>query len=304
MIRVLLVENNLADAKRALEMLLETEKGQIEVTHVERLSSALHRLSRESFDAILIDRTLVDTHGLDTLDLIQAALGRMPIVVLGEKGDEAAERQMIQHGAQEVVIKDGSTAEQLTRAVRHAVERKKAEQHLSYLAQHDPLTALANRVLFRDRMNHAVAMAKRKKHVVGLILCGLDRFTETNRTFVAELGDLLLKEAADRLKKCLREVDTAARLTGDEFTCLLEGINSRADMEIVGARILKAFAQPWAIEDQEMSVSVSLGLVVYPLDGQELNDLFARAKAAMDSAREAGGNRYYFPPSQAAEPIS
>ena len=304
MIRVLLVENNLADAKHAREMLLETEKGQIEVTHVERLSSALHRLSRESFDAILIDRTLVDTHGLDTLDLIQAALGRMPIVVLGEKGDEAAERQMIQHGAQEVVIKDGSTAEQLTRAVRHAVERKKAEQHLSYLAQHDPLTALANRVLFRDRMNHAVAMAKRKKHVVGLMLCGLDRFTETNRTFVAELGDLMLKEAADRLKKCLREVDTAARLTGDEFTCLLEGINSRADMEIVGARILKAFARPWAIEDQEMSVSVSLGLVVYPLDGQELNDLFARAKAAMDSAREAGGNRYYFPPSQAAEPIS
>jgi len=303
MIRVLLVENNLADAKRAREMLLETEKGQIEVTHVERLSSALHRLSRESFDAILIDRTLVDTHGLDTLDLIQAALGRMPIVVLGEKGDEAAERQMIQHGAQEVVIKEGSTAEQLTRAVRHAVERKKAEQHLSYLAQHDPLTALANRVLFRDRMNHAVAMAKRKKHVVGLILCGLDRFTETNRTFVAELGDLLLKEAADRLKKCLREVDTAARLSGDEFTCLLEGINSRADMEIVGGRILKAFAQPWAIEDQEMSVSVSLGLVVYPLDGQELNDLFARAKAAMDSAREAGGNRYYFPPSQAAEPV-
>lgn len=304
MIRVLLVEDNPVDAKRAIEMLRQKEKGQIEVTHVERLSSALHRLSRESFDAILIDRTLVDTHGLDTLDLIQAALGRMPIVVLGEKSDEAAERQMIQHGAQEVVIKDGSTAEQLTRAVRHAVERKKAEQHLSYLAQHDPLTALANRVLFRDRMNHAVAMAKRKKHVVGLILCGLDRFTETNRTFVAELGDLLLKEAADRLKKCLREVDTAARLTGDEFTCLLEGINSRADMEIVGARILKAFEQPWAIEDQEMSVSVSLGLVVYPLDGQELNDLFARAKAAMDSAREAGGNRYYFPPSQAAEPVS
>jgi diguanylate cyclase (GGDEF)-like protein len=300
MIRVLLVENNPADAKRALEMLQETEKGQIEVTHVERLSSALDRLSRESFDAILIDRTLVDTHGLDTLDLIQAALGRMPIVVLGEKGDEAAERQMIQHGAQEVVIKDGSTAEQLTRAVRHAVERKKAEQHLSYLAQHDPLTTLANRVLFRDRMNHAVAMAKRKKHVVGLILCGLDRLTETNRTFVAQFGDLMLKEAADRLKKCLREVDTAARLSGDEFTCLLEGINSRADMEIVGDRILKAFAQPWAIEEQEMSVSVSLGLVVYPLNGQELNDLFDRAKTAMDSAREAGGNRYYFPPAQAA----
>jgi len=295
MIRVLLVENNPDDAKLALDLLQETEKRQIEVTHVERLSNALHRLGRESFDAILMDRAVVDTHGLDTLDLIQATLGRMPIVVLGEKDDEAADRQMIQHGAQDVVIKDGSTAEQLTRALRHAVERKKAEQNLSYLAQHDPLTTLANRVLFRDRMIHAVAMAKRKKHVVGLMLCGLDPFTETNRLIVAESGDLLLKEAADRLKKCLREVDTAARLSGDEFTCLLEGINSRADMETVGDRILKAFAQPWAIEEQEMSVTVSLGLVVYPLDGQELNDLFARAKAAMDSAREAGGNRYCFP---------
>jgi diguanylate cyclase (GGDEF)-like protein len=300
MIRVLLVEHNPADAQRAIDMLGATENGQIEVTHVERLSSALSRLTRDSFDAILLDRTLVDTHGLDTLDLIQAALGRMPIVVLDEKGDEVSEQQMIQHGAQEVVIKEGSTAAQLTRAVRHAVDRKKAEQHLSYLAQHDPLTTLANRMLFRDRMAHAVAMAKRKKHVVGLVLCGLDSFKETIRMFGQEAGDRLLKEAADRLKKCLREVDTAARLAGDELTCLLEGVNSRGDMEVIGNRILQAFAQPWGIENQELSVTVSLGLVVYPLDGQEINDLFASAKVAMDHAREMGGNRYCFPPSIAA----
>jgi two-component system, cell cycle response regulator len=300
MIRVLLVENNPVDAKRALDLLREAEDGQVEVTHVERLSNALSRLSRESFDAILMDRTLVDTHGLDTLDLIQAALGRMPIVVLGEKDDEAADRRMIQHGAQEVVVKDGSTASQLTRALRHAVERKKAEQHLSYLAQNDPLTTLANRVLFRDRMVHAVAMAKRKKHVVGLVLCGLDRFKEINRMHGQEAGDFLLKEAAVRLKKCLREVDTAARLSGDEFTCLLEGINSRADMETVGDRILKAFEQPWSIENQKTSLTASLGLVVYPLDGQEINHLFACAQAAMNSAKEAGGNRYSFPLPNAA----
>ena len=86
MIRVLLVQDDPVDAKRAIEMLREKEKGEIEVTHVERLSSALRRLNQESFDAIVMDQTLVDTHGLDTLDLIQAALGRLPIVVLGEKG--------------------------------------------------------------------------------------------------------------------------------------------------------------------------------------------------------------------------
>jgi two-component system, cell cycle response regulator len=295
MIRVLLVEDNPGDAKRAIEMLREKEKGEIEVTHVERLSSALRRLNQESFDAIVMDQTLVDTHGLDMLDLIQAALGRLPIVVLGEKDNEAADRQMIQHGAQEVVMKDGSTAAQLTRAVRHAVERKKAEQNLSYLAQQDPLTTLANRVLFRDRMIHAVAMAKRKKQVVGLVLCGLDRFKETVWACGQELGDLLLKEAADRLKKCLREVDTAARLGGDEFTCLMEGVNSRTDMEIIGNRILKAFTLPCVIEKQEVPITVSLGLVAYPLDGEEIDDLFTSAKAAMESAREAGGNRYCFP---------
>lgn len=300
MIRVLLVQDNPGDAKRAIEMLREKEKGEIEVTHVERLSSALRRLNQESFDAIVMDQTLVDTHGLDTLDLIQAALCRLPIVVLGEKDNEAADQQMIQHGAQEVVMKEGSTAAQLTRAVRHAVERKKAEQNLSYLAQQDPLTTLANRVLFRDRMIHAVAMAKRKKQVVGLILCGLDRFKETTWMFGQEVGDLLLKEAADRLKKCLREVDTAARLGGDEFTCLMEGVNSRSDMEIIGGRILKAFAQPWVIDKKETPVTVSLGLVAYPFDGQEIDGLFASAKAAMESAREAGGNRYCFPSPQAA----
>jgi two-component system cell cycle response regulator len=300
MIRVLLVEDNPGDAKRAIEKLREKENGQIEVTHVERLSSALRRLNQESFDAIVMDQTLVDTHGLDTLDLIQAALGRLPIVVLGEKDNETADQQMIQHGAQEVVMKDGSTAAQLTRAVRHAIERKKAEQNLSYLAQQDPLTTLANRVLFRDRMIHAVAMAKRKKQVVGLVLCGLDRFKETLWACGQEMGDLLLKEAADRLKKCLREVDTAARLGGDEFTCLMEGVNSRTDMEIIGGRILKAFAQPWVIETKEVPVTVSLGLVAYPLDGEEIDGLFASAKAAMESAREAGGNRYCFPSLQAA----
>ena len=300
MIRVLLVEDNPGDAKRAIEMLREKEKGQIEVTHVERLSSALRRLNQESFDAIVMDQTLVDTHGLDMLDLIQAALGRLPIVVLGEKDNEAADQQMIQHGAQEVVMKEGSTAAQLTRAVRHAVERKKAEQNLSYLAQQDPLTTLANRVLFRDRMIHAVAMAKRKKQVVGLVLCGLDRFKETIWACGQEMGDLLLKEAADRLKKCLREVDTAARLGGDEFTCLMEGVNSRSDMEIIGNRILKAFAQPCVIEKKEVPVTVSLGLVVYPIDSEEIDGLFTSAKVAMESAREAGGNRYCFPSPQAA----
>lgn len=298
MIRVLLVEANEAEARDSQALLKQAGEGQMDVTHVTRLSTALRRLSSESFDAILMDGALVDTHGLDTLDLVQAALARMPIVVLAGQHDPAMERKTIQRGVQDVLIKKHLTAEQLARSVYHAVDRKRAERNLAYLAQYDPLTALANRALFRDRLAHALAMAKRKKHEVGVVLLGLDRFQEVVGQHGLEVGDALLTATADRLKQCMREVDTVARLGGDVFTCLLEGITCKNDMEIVAKRILVSMAQPVKLTDQEAVFTVSLGLAVFPLDGQEADELLDRVKEAMTRAQEAGGNGYHLNVSQ------
>lgn len=292
MIKVLLVEDNANDARQALQMLHKAGRGQIEVTHVERLSTALRRLSLESFDAIIMDLTLVDTHGLDTLTLIQAAMARMPIVVLSDKADETLERQTMQRGAQDFLIKGQWSEEQLARAVRHAVERKRAERNLAYLAQHDPLTALANRTLFQDRLEQAIARAKRKKQEVGVVLLGLDRFKEINESLGRERGDELLVVTGERLRKCMREVDTVARLGGDEFTVLLEGINCKADMEIVGNRILTAFAEPFTAAGKPVPITASLGMSVYPLDAPDTETLLDHAAAAMAQAKEQGGNAY------------
>ncbi|HYM88789.1 MAG TPA: diguanylate cyclase [Nitrospiraceae bacterium] len=298
MIRLLLVGENEVEARDVRAMLQQAGQGQIEVTHVMRLSSALRRLSAESFDAILLDGALVDTHGLDTLDLVQAALARMPIVVMTDQHDPALARKTIQRGVQDVIVKKQWTPEQLARTVQHAVDRKRAEQNLAYLAQYDPLTALANRALFRDRLAHALTMAKRKKHEVGVVLLGLDRFQEVAEQHGLEVGDALLTATADRLKQCMREVDTVARLGGDVFTCLLEGITCKNDMEIVAKRILVSLAQPVKLTDQEAVVTVSLGLAVYPLDGQEADELLDRAKEAMTRAQAAGGNGYHLNVSQ------
>lgn len=292
MIKVLLVEDNLGDAKQTLQMLAKAGRGQIEVTHVERLSTALRRMGRESFDAVMMNLTLVDTHGLDTLTLIQAAMARMPIVVLSDKPDDTLERQTMQHGVQDFVVKSQWNEEQLARAVRHAVERKRAERNLAYLAQHDPLTTLANRTLFRDRMGQALARAKRKKLEVGIVLLGLDRFKDINETLGREQGDALLVQTGDRLKKCMREVDTVARLGGDEFTVLLEAINCKADMDIVAGRLLKIFAEPFTLADRAVSVSASLGMSVYPLNAMDIDGLLDQAAAAMTQAKEQGGSRY------------
>ncbi len=264
----------------------------MDVTHATRLSTALRRLSSESFDAILLDGALVDSHGLDTLDLVQAALASMPIVVMSDQDNPALERKAIQRGMQDVIVKKNWTRELLTRSVHHAVDRKRAEKSLAYLAQYDPLTALANRALFRDRLTHALALAKRKKQEVGVVLLGLDRFRDMVEQFGSEVGDVLLSATADRLMQCMREVDTVARLGGNEFTCMLEGITCRNDMEIVAKRIHASMAKPVQMEDQSVSITASLGLAVFPLDGQEADGLLNCAKQAMVCAQEAGGGGY------------
>ena len=292
MIRVLLVEENEAEAREACSMLQQAGEGQMEVIRVAKLSAALRRLSSESFDAILLDGALVDSHGLDTLDLVQAALASMPIVVLSDRDDPALERKAIQRGVQDVIVKKNWTPEQLTRSVQHAVDRKRAEKSLAYLAQYDPLTALANRALFRDRLTHALALAKRKKQEVGVVLLGLDRFKDMIEQLGSEIGDALLSATADRLMQCMREVDTVARLGGNEFTCMLEGLTCRNDMEIVARRIIASMAKPVQMEDQSVGLTASLGLAVFPLDGQEADGLLDRARQAMVRAQEAGGSGY------------
>jgi diguanylate cyclase (GGDEF)-like protein len=294
MVKVLLVEDNPIDAKQALKMLAQEGAGQIQVTHVERLSTALRRLSAEPYDAIMMNSTLVDTHGLDVLNLVQAALARLPIIMLSDKSDESIEHAMIQSGVQEVLVKSQWTEDQLTRAIRHAIERKRAEQHLSYMGQYDPLTALANRALFHDRATQAIARAKRKKQAVGIIILGLDRFTDINTELGRDRGDALLKATGERLQKCMREVDTVARLGGIEFTVLIEGITCQADVEIVAKRLIAAFGKPFDVGGQEVALTASLGISLYPLDHQETDGLLERAKEAMARAKEQGGNTYWF----------
>jgi len=289
MIRVLLVEENEAEARDACSMLQQAGEGQMEVIRVAKLSAALRRLSSESFDAILLDGALVDTHGLTTLDLVQAALTSLPLVLLSNQDDPALERKAIQQGVQDVIVKKNWTRERLIRSVHHAVDRKRAEKSLAYLAQYDPLTALANRTLFRDRLTHALALAKRKKQEVGVVLLGLDRFKHMIEQLGSEIGDALLSATADRLRQCMRDVDTVARLSGSEFTCLLEGITCKNDMEIVAKRILASMAKPVQMQDQTVGITASLGLAVFPLDGQEADGLLDCANQAMVCAQNAGG---------------
>jgi diguanylate cyclase (GGDEF)-like protein/PAS domain S-box-containing protein len=180
-------------------------------------------------------------------------------------------------------------------AVFSDITGKKAdEDKLEQLAHFDPLTGLPNRVLFQDRLYTALARAKRDKDLMALLFVDLDKFKQVNDSLGHRVGDMLLKEVSKRLLHSVREIDTVGRLSGDEFTVILSDIASQEDVEMVASRIVKSVGAPYFFEGHELFVSASVGIAIFPTDGDTSADLLRNADIAMYHAKEIGRNNYQF----------
>lgn len=177
---------------------------------------------------------------------------------------------------------------------RDITERMLAREHLEYLANFDILTGLPNRRLFFDRLGQSMLNAKRQKHMVGLLYLDLDRFKAVNDSFGHSIGDLLLKETATRLTHSLRLSDSAARMGGDEFTVILTKIVEPDDAAIVAKRIVNSLSRPFILEDRPVSIGVSIGIGIYPVDGEDADILLKKADTAMYRAKETGSNLFRY----------
>ena len=171
---------------------------------------------------------------------------------------------------------------------------KRSQEELDFLAHHDPLTELPNRILFNDRLKHALAVAKREHTQVGVLFLDLDRFKNINDSLGHPAGDIVLQEAGQRIRKNLRTSDTVARLGGDEFIIIIEQIKKVQNVSTVANKLLNIFAQPFRVNEQELHLSVSLGISLYPNDGQETETLIRNADTAMYRAKEEGRNNFQF----------
>jgi diguanylate cyclase (GGDEF)-like protein/PAS domain S-box-containing protein len=174
---------------------------------------------------------------------------------------------------------------------RDVSERKALEEQLRQLAFHDPLTLLANRSLFRNRVQHALALAQRSRQQVAVIFLDLDNFKNVNDSLGHDAGDRLLQTAAQRLVMCTRAADTVARLGGDEFAILLEAIVNPADIEQIAGTIIDSFKQPLPLDGNDIFVSASIGLA-FSQEGDDTEQLLRNADIAMYSAKATGKGRY------------
>lgn len=177
---------------------------------------------------------------------------------------------------------------------RDITERKRADDRIRHLALHDALTGLPNRVLFRERVNDAIRQARRTQHQVAVLFIDLDHFKGINDTLGHQIGDRLLQLTASRLRRCLREGDGVARLGGDEFVIDLPMLTSSSDAMSIAHKVLEVLSEPFMIDQYALHASASIGIGLYPNDGQDVEALMHAADTAMYHAKKKGRNNYQF----------
>jgi len=297
----------------------------IDITDRKRVETALrdsearYRLMAEN-STDLIARTTPDGIFVYASDAIRKLLGYEPAEVIGtairkiiHPDDRPALRAIVPDAnghtfSYRALRKDGTVIwfESTSRALfdadggmteivsvsRDISERRRAEEQIEYQAYHDGLTGLPNRLLFRDRLTIALAHAKRQQSPLVLMFLDLDRFKIVNDTLGHSLGDELLRANAARLRAVLREGDTIARMGGDEFTVLLTDLNDARDAARIAQKLLDTVAEPVRVEGHELYVTTSIGIAVFPNDGDTAELLLKNADSAMYRAKEAGRNSY------------
>jgi diguanylate cyclase (GGDEF)-like protein len=300
-IKILLIEDN-PDTKLLLQDELLSDNGNIEYSLqcVERLSMGIEYINNnEGLDVILLDLLLPDSQGMDTLSRIQSVTQDIPVIVLSNHDDESFAVKTVQMGAQDYLVKERVDRNVLARAIRYAIERhqmimklEQAQGELQKIARYDSLTGLSNRNFFYEQLDKLIERVRRENKLMAVMFLDLDNFKPVNDEHGHSVGDLLLQSVAKRITSCLRKNDIAARLGGDEFIIAYDTSGNEESLAIAAQRIIEVISDVYILSGQELKISASIGVSVYPKDGVDMDVLIKNADTAMYSTKEDGGNNY------------
>lgn len=300
-IRVLLVEQDVADASRLRGLLKTARPEGLHITEIRDLESALTRLRDEPFDVVLLDLDLPDSRGLDTLGRAKAAAAAIPMIALSNQENEEFGIQALRLGAQDHLIKSEINARVIFRSLRHAVERhrlmselREARQRAHFNATHDALTQLPNRSYFQDQLNRRIAAAARNDRFFAVLFLDLDGFKTINDTLGHPVGDELLIQVAGRLSSCLSSTDLLARQGGDEFIVLAQEEGDESRFAKLSECMLAALAAPFVLEGKHYRVTTSIGIARYPEDAQDSSNLIRNADTALYHAKNSGRDNFQY----------
>jgi diguanylate cyclase (GGDEF)-like protein len=259
---------------------------------------AIEKAKGRFFNVALVDIKLPDMEGVELLAPLREIHPTTAVIVITAHASVETAVWALNGGATAYIMKPLNMHEVLA-TIKAALERqrlaerkRKAQERLAYMATHDPLTGLPNRPLFKDRLTLALTHAKRDQQRLAVMLLDLDHFKDVNDALGHTVGDELLQVISARLRMALRQGDTVARIGGDEFLLLLPGIVRSEDAARIAEKILEAVHQPLEREGRRFRVTVSIGIAIYPEDGDDADTLMRKADEAMYGAKKHGRNNY------------
>lgn len=258
------------------------------------LNAGLTTAADERFDVILLDVNLPDSRGWEGLERLRGLRDPVPVVLLTGVDDVETARECLRRGAQDYLIKGQVDGASILRAIEFAIHRQDTVDQLSKIARTDPLTGIANRLTFEDRLDHALRHAVRYRELVALHAIDLDRLKQINDSLGHQAGDIVLRETARRLTSVIRAVDSLFRNGGDEFSLIQTDLADPEGAKILVEKLAGLFVTPVCVEPHELVIGVSIGTAIYPDDADNAHDLIAKADAALYRAKESRGSAMQF----------
>ncbi|MBM4267443.1 MAG: EAL domain-containing protein [Deltaproteobacteria bacterium] len=287
--KVLLVEDDPSAATRTTRWLRDGPRGRYELAVARDLGSALARLREESFDAILLALPIPDAPGLEGLARIQNEDPKVPVIVVVEPDDFGSAETAVERGAADCLRSDERRSPALARSLRYAVERRRTAERLEFLTRCDPLTGLTNRPYFQERLRESLARTSRAERTLALFYVEIDDFKRINSTLGHAAGDAVLAEIGGRLRRELRPYDVLARIGGDEFGIVAEDVSEARDAARLAQRLCEVLQEPLSSNRAGARLTASVGIAIFPFDGNDAATLLRNAELAMYRAKRAGG---------------
>ena len=294
-VQALLVSSQPADNYLVEQLLLQSSRGKIRLSTSLSAREAKSELQQQHFDVLLMG---TECELEERLSLIRWTHDGKhfdpPVITLNHLGDRLNPKMSTQSGVADNLAIEQLTAPLLERAIRYAIHQRADEVRLLILAQSDPLTGVGNRLLFEQRLVEQIAFAKRSNKLLGLMILDLDHFKSVNDLLGHAAGDQLLIDVAERVKNCIRETDTLARLGGDEFAIIATQLNQLDDASIMAKAIVDACHFSVESVFEELHISCSIGIALYPRDSDNPTDLLKRADMALLKSKAHGESCFHF----------
>ncbi len=249
----------------------------------------VQHLETNTINCCLLDYRLPDADGMTVLQEIRSSkeYNEVAVIILTGQGNEALAVKFIRNGAQDYLTKGDFNAEQLYRVICRAITTNQLESKIDYLAHHDSLSGLVSRDIFIDRLQQSIHRYDRYQKSGALLYLDLDHFKRINDNYGHAIGDLVIKEMAARINKNIRETDTACRLGGDEFAVLLDNIEFE-NANNVAQKLIKKLNWPFIAGGNELQLSCSVGLAMYPGTAESSEELMKQADKALYDSKEGG----------------